>query len=86
MIQRHLFALLLLVAFVPAAPAADAVRPSAPAHPPGVAIASAHTLALVIDAKRNAARAADYNNTKRLQCAARQGDNSIVHRQNCGIR
>ena len=45
MIQRHLFALLLLVAFVPAAPAADAVRPSAPAHPPGVAIASAHTLA-----------------------------------------
>ena len=45
MIQRHLFALLLLVAFVPAAPAVDAVRPSAPAHPPGVAIASAHTLA-----------------------------------------
>ena len=45
MIQRHLFALLLFVAFVPAASAADAVRPSAPAHPPGVAIASAHTLA-----------------------------------------
>ena len=46
MIHRRLFALLFVVAFAPAALAADAVRtPASPSHPPGAAIASAHSLA-----------------------------------------
>lgn len=46
MIHRRLSVLLFVVAFAPAAFAADAVRTTpTPSHPPGTAIASAHALA-----------------------------------------